>query len=116
MCLVTGAPLPSRSSPIRELALQAESERSEPRRECAAGGTRLREPRRGSRNGEGPRVQASSRRGRRPRHTDSTSATLELEVAALAETLHRVPPHLRRFVVQQDYGAYTAVDHAVWRF
>jgi len=34
----------------------------------------------------------------------------------LADTRDRVPPHLRRFVVAQDYGAYTAVDHAVWRF
>lgn len=28
----------------------------------------------------------------------------------------RVPAHLRRFVVQQDYERYTAVDQAVWRF
>ena len=34
----------------------------------------------------------------------------------MADTRDRVPPHLRRFVVAQDYGAYTAVDHAVWRF
>jgi phenylalanine-4-hydroxylase len=27
-----------------------------------------------------------------------------------------VPAHLRRFVVEQDYAAYTAVDQAVWRF
>jgi len=27
-----------------------------------------------------------------------------------------VPLHLRRFVVSQDYGQYTAVDQAVWRF
>lgn len=27
-----------------------------------------------------------------------------------------IPPHLRRFVVRQDYGAYTEEDHAVWRF
>jgi phenylalanine-4-hydroxylase len=27
-----------------------------------------------------------------------------------------VPPHLRRYVVQQDYAAYTARDQAVWRF
>jgi phenylalanine-4-hydroxylase len=26
-----------------------------------------------------------------------------------------LPPHLRRFVVTQDYGAYTPRDHAVWR-
>jgi phenylalanine-4-hydroxylase len=31
-------------------------------------------------------------------------------------TLDRVPAHLRRFVVEQDYTAYTAVDQAVWRF
>jgi phenylalanine-4-hydroxylase len=38
------------------------------------------------------------------------------EVSGLGETEERVPAHLRRFVVQQDYAAYTAVDHAVWRF
>lgn len=27
-----------------------------------------------------------------------------------------IPSHLRRFVVQQDYGQYTAEDQAVWRF
>jgi phenylalanine-4-hydroxylase len=27
----------------------------------------------------------------------------------------RLPPHLRRFVVEQDYDAYTPRDHAVWR-
>jgi phenylalanine-4-hydroxylase len=27
-----------------------------------------------------------------------------------------VPSHLRRFVVEQDYSRYTAVDQAVWRF
>src|SRR5262245_6443656 len=27
-----------------------------------------------------------------------------------------VPAHLRRYVVEQDYGAYTARDQAVWRF
>jgi phenylalanine-4-hydroxylase len=27
-----------------------------------------------------------------------------------------VPPHLRRYVVQQDYAAYTVEDQAVWRF
>lgn len=27
-----------------------------------------------------------------------------------------VPPHLRRFVVEQDYSQYNAVDQAVWRF
>jgi phenylalanine-4-hydroxylase len=37
-------------------------------------------------------------------------------VSGLGETEERVPAHLRRFVVQQDYAAYTAVDHAVWRF
>jgi hypothetical protein len=25
-----------------------------------------------------------------------------------------LPPHLRRFVVTQDYDAYTPRDHAVW--
>ena len=30
--------------------------------------------------------------------------------------LPNVPPHLRRFVVEQDYSKYTAMDQAVWRF
>jgi phenylalanine-4-hydroxylase len=29
--------------------------------------------------------------------------------------MHRLPPHLRRYVVPQDYGAYTSRDQAVWR-
>ncbi len=28
----------------------------------------------------------------------------------------KVPAHLRRFVVEQDYSQYTAIDQAVWRF
>ena len=28
----------------------------------------------------------------------------------------RIPPHLRPFVVEQDYGAYDEIDQAVWRF
>ncbi len=28
----------------------------------------------------------------------------------------RIPPHLERYVVEQDYSQYTEVDHAVWRF
>ncbi len=32
------------------------------------------------------------------------------------ETLDRVPAHLRRYVVHQDYDAYDTVDQAVWRF
>jgi phenylalanine-4-hydroxylase len=31
-------------------------------------------------------------------------------------SLPKVPAHLRRFVVEQDYAKYTAVDQAVWRF
>ncbi|MFY2562319.1 aromatic amino acid hydroxylase [Corallococcus terminator] len=30
-------------------------------------------------------------------------------------TISRLPPHLRRYVVSQDYDAYTPRDHAVWR-
>ncbi len=30
--------------------------------------------------------------------------------------LDSLPPHLRPFVATQDYSAYTARDHAVWRF
>jgi phenylalanine-4-hydroxylase len=34
----------------------------------------------------------------------------------MAGSAATVPAHLRRFVVQQDYGQYTAADQAVWRF
>ena len=27
-----------------------------------------------------------------------------------------IPPHLRKFIVEQHYENYTAIDHAVWRF
>lgn len=33
-----------------------------------------------------------------------------------SSTLARVPPHLRHLIVRQEYGRYTAVDQAVWRF
>lgn len=31
-------------------------------------------------------------------------------------TRERIPSHLRRYVVEQSYGEYNAVDRAVWRF
>ena len=34
----------------------------------------------------------------------------------MASTRDRIPAHLRQYVVDQDYGAYDAVDQAVWRF
>ncbi|HEX5097869.1 MAG TPA: aromatic amino acid hydroxylase [Polyangiaceae bacterium] len=34
----------------------------------------------------------------------------------MASVSSHVPPHLRRFVVSQEYGQYTAIDQAVWRF
>ncbi len=34
----------------------------------------------------------------------------------MSPTRHRVPAHLRRYVVEQDYDAYDAIDQAVWRF
>ena len=27
-----------------------------------------------------------------------------------------IPPHLRKFIVEQNYDNYTPIDHAVWRF
>src|SRR5690606_41561394 len=35
---------------------------------------------------------------------------------SMTKTAERVPPHLRRYVVEQDYSQYTGVDQAVWRF
>ena len=32
------------------------------------------------------------------------------------DTRERIPPHLRRFVVEQDSSAYDEIDQAVWRF
>jgi phenylalanine-4-hydroxylase len=37
-------------------------------------------------------------------------------VSTTNPSLPKVPVHLRRFVVEQDYSQYTAVDQAVWRF
>ena len=34
----------------------------------------------------------------------------------MTSTRDRIPAHLRRHVVEQDYGAYDEIDHAVWRF
>jgi phenylalanine-4-hydroxylase len=34
----------------------------------------------------------------------------------MKDATQNVPAHLRRLVVEQDYGQYTAVDQAVWRF
>jgi phenylalanine-4-hydroxylase len=34
----------------------------------------------------------------------------------MPQSAARVPAHLRRFVVQQDYSQYTPADQAVWRF
>jgi phenylalanine-4-hydroxylase len=34
----------------------------------------------------------------------------------MKDASEKVPAHLRQFVVEQDYGQYTAVDQAVWRF
>ena len=34
----------------------------------------------------------------------------------MGQSAPNVPPHLRRFVVEQDYAQYSAVDQAVWRF
>jgi len=32
------------------------------------------------------------------------------------EILERLPKHLMRLVIEQPYNAYTAQDHAVWRY
>ncbi len=32
------------------------------------------------------------------------------------EVIAQLPPHLRRYVVNQDYGSYTPRDQAVWRY
>jgi phenylalanine-4-hydroxylase len=34
----------------------------------------------------------------------------------MTEARTRIPQNLRRYVVEQDYAAYTAIDQAVWRF
>ncbi|HEU5076921.1 MAG TPA: aromatic amino acid hydroxylase [Polyangiaceae bacterium] len=34
----------------------------------------------------------------------------------MTHAANRVPPHLRGYVVEQDYSQYTGVDQAVWRF
>lgn len=36
--------------------------------------------------------------------------------SSMAPSLPRVPAHLRKYVVEQDYDAYNTIDQAVWRF
>ncbi len=38
------------------------------------------------------------------------------EEPTLTATVSRLPDHLKQFVVNQNYDAYTSVDHALWRF
>jgi len=33
-----------------------------------------------------------------------------------AQIVAQIPPHLRQYVVEQDYTRYTAIDQATWRF
>ncbi len=42
-------------------------------------------------------------------------AEIGTRVSPTTRAIERLPPHLRRFVVAQDYDAYTPRDHAVWR-
>jgi phenylalanine-4-hydroxylase len=59
-----------------------------------------------------PRKQAAFRVGEDTASRNHQSA-LDLGMGA---SLPNVPPHLRQFVVEQDYARYTAIDQAVWRF
>lgn len=34
----------------------------------------------------------------------------------MSETYHRLPTYLKQYCVEQDYDAYTARDHAAWRY
>ena len=34
----------------------------------------------------------------------------------MTETFHRLPAYLKQYCVEQDYDAYTARDHAAWRY
>ncbi len=34
----------------------------------------------------------------------------------MQNAIESLPPHLKKYVVEQDYSRYTPVDHAVWRF
>src|SRR5882724_6554942 len=36
--------------------------------------------------------------------------------ASPSTKLYEIPPHLRKFVVRQNYDEYTEEDQAVWRF
>ena len=37
-------------------------------------------------------------------------------MSIIQEVIKRLPEHLHRFIVDQKYESYTAVDHAVWRY
>ena len=50
------------------------------------------------------------------RPAKQSSSRYCIGVITASPSLPKVPAHLRRFVVEQDYSEYSAVDQAVWRF
>lgn len=40
----------------------------------------------------------------------------EILMVEYNEVIEKLPPHLKQFIVDQDYNRYTPVDHAVWRY
>jgi phenylalanine-4-hydroxylase len=44
-----------------------------------------------------------------------SEAAMLLAPTSTRRAIERLPAHLRRYVVDQDYGTYTPRDHAVWR-
>lgn len=51
--------------------------------------------------------------------TTSTTKTPSFETERMKkfnEIIEQIPPHLRQYIVEQDYSRYTPIDQATWRF
>lgn len=45
-----------------------------------------------------------------------THSSKDARMTKYAEIIAQIPPHLKQYIVDQDYSRYTPVDQATWRF
>jgi phenylalanine-4-hydroxylase len=48
--------------------------------------------------------------------TNPTPSSKDVNMQRYAQIISQIPPHLRQYIVEQDYSRYTPVDQATWRF
>ena len=52
--------------------------------------------------------------------TTSTSPTLSFNkdewMKKFKQIIEQIPPHLRQYIIEQDYSRYTPLEQATWRF